>query len=75
MFEDAPGGVMKSKDIRPLVRAWFDAKGKKLDEGKLWARMQECFKYDPNNNRPRYLGLKARVKGPPRLAVVAGKEA
>ena len=37
--------------------------------------MRERFKHDPNNNRPRYLGLKARVKGPPKLAVVAGKEA
>ena len=29
-------------------------------------------KHDPNNQRPRYLGLKVRAKGPPKLAVVAG---
>jgi hypothetical protein len=31
------------------------------------------FKRDPNNGRPRYIGLKVRVKGPPKLAVVAGR--
>jgi hypothetical protein len=71
LFEVEPAGVMASKAIRPVVRGWFDARGLKLDEGKLWARMGERFKRDPNNGRPRYLGLKVRVKGPPRLAVVS----
>ena len=74
-FEDAPGGVMTAKAIRPLVKAWFDGKGLKLDENKLWPRMRARFKHDPNNNRPRYFGLKPRVKGPPKLAVVAGRSA
>lgn len=71
-FEDAPGGVMKAKDIRPIARAWFEARGVKIDENKLWARMRECFRHDPNNNRPRYIGLKPRTKAKsgPRLAIV-----
>jgi hypothetical protein len=44
----------------------------KLDENKLWPKMRARFKHDPNNNRPRYFGLKPRVKGPPKLTVVAG---
>jgi hypothetical protein len=72
LFEVEPAGVMTAKDIRPLVQAWFSAKGVRLNETHLWVRMGARFKRDPNGGRPRYLGLKARVKGPPRLAVVAG---
>jgi hypothetical protein len=71
VFEVEPAGVMTAGEIRPHVKAWFEARGLKLNEGKLWARMGERFKRDANNNRPRYLGLKVRVKGPPRLAVVS----
>jgi hypothetical protein len=71
LFEAEPAGVMSAKEIRPLAQAWFTTKGLKLDESKLWPRMGERFKRDPNNGRPRYLGLKVRVKGPPRLAVVS----
>jgi hypothetical protein len=63
---------MVAKEIRPLVAAWHEARSMKLDEGKLWLRMGQRFRRDPNNGRPRSLGLKAREKGPPRLAVVAG---
>jgi hypothetical protein len=71
LFEVEPAGVMSAKQIRPIVEAWFTARGLKLDESKLWPRMGERFKRDPNNGRPRYLGLKVRVKGPPKLAVVS----
>jgi hypothetical protein len=71
LFEIEPAGVMSAKDIRPLVQAWFAAKGLRLNETQLWVRMGARFKRDPNGGRPRYLGLKARVKGPPKLAVVA----
>jgi hypothetical protein len=60
-FEDAPGGVMTAKAIRPLASAWFEGKGLHLDENKLWPKMRARFKHDPNNNRPRYFGLKPRV--------------
>jgi hypothetical protein len=70
LFESEPAGVMSAKQIRPIVEAWFATKGLKLDESKLWPRMGERFKRDPNNGRPRYFGLKVRVKGPPKLAVV-----
>ena len=66
---------MASKAIRPLAKAWFETKGVKFDEGKLWAKMRARFTYDRNNNRPRYLGLKVRVKGPPRLALVSTAQA
>jgi hypothetical protein len=75
VFEEAPTGAMKAKEIRPLVQAWFATRGLRLSEGKLWARMRDRFKYDPNNNRPRYLGLKVRVKGQPRLALVSAAQA
>jgi hypothetical protein len=71
LFKEAPVGVMRAKDIRPLVRAWFDSKGKDLEESRLWAKMGEKFRRDPNNGRPRYMGLKPRLRGPPKLAVVA----
>ena len=61
LFEEAPAGVMAAKQIRPLVAAWFQARGLKLgkaDEAKLWPRLGERFKRDPNNGRPRYFGLK-----------------
>ena len=38
----------------------------------LGAKMGQRFKRDPNGGRPRYLGVKPRVKGPPRVAVVVG---
>jgi hypothetical protein len=72
LFDESPAGVMKAREIRPLVQAWFGARGRKLVESKLWERMGQRFKYDNNHNRPRYMGLKPRAKGPPRLAVVAG---
>jgi hypothetical protein len=72
LFNEAPAGVMRAKDIRPLVRSWFDSKGKALEESRLWAKMGEKFRRDPNNGRPRYMGLKPRLRGPPNLAVVAG---
>jgi hypothetical protein len=71
LFEIEPAGVMTAGEIRSHVKAWFEARGLKLNEAKLWPRMGERFKRDANNNRPRYLGLKVRVKGPPRLAVVS----
>jgi hypothetical protein len=72
LFEEAPAGVIRAKDIRPLVRGWFDSKEKNLEESRLWAKMGEKFRRDPNNGRPRYMGLKPRPRGPPKLAVVAG---
>jgi hypothetical protein len=72
LFEVESGGVISAKDIRPLVQAWFAAKGLKLNEAALWPRLGQRFKRDPNKDRPRYLGLKVRMKGPPRLALVAG---
>jgi hypothetical protein len=67
LFEEAPAGAMKAKDIRPLVRAWFDAKGKSFKEAELWARLGQKFQRDANNGRPRYIGLKPRIKAvPPR---------
>jgi hypothetical protein len=71
LFEIEPAGVMSAKEIRPLVKAWFGAKGLRLNETQLWVRMGGRFKRDPNGGRPRYLGLKPRAKGPPRLAVVS----
>jgi hypothetical protein len=71
LFQPEPAGVMSAKAIRPLVQAWFATKGLQLDESKLWVRMGGRFKRDRNNGRPRYLGLKARVKGPLRLAMVS----
>ena len=70
-FEPDPAGVMLAKDIRPVVLAWFERQGRGKPVVKaLWAKMRERFKHDPNGGRPRYIGLKVRVKGPPRLAVV-----
>jgi hypothetical protein len=71
VFEAEPAGVMTAGEIRPHVKAWFEARGLALNEAKLWPRMGERFKRDGNNNRPRYFGLKPRVKGPPKLAVVS----
>jgi hypothetical protein len=71
-FEDAPGAHMKAKDIRPIAQAWFETRQIKLDEKQLWMRLGAKFTRDANNNRPRYLGLKVRMKGPPRLSVVSG---
>jgi hypothetical protein len=69
VFEEAPAGRMSAKEMRPLVQAWFAARNKpKPVETELWAKMGQRFKRDPNNGRPRYLGLKPRAKGPPRLA-------
>jgi hypothetical protein len=71
-FEADPTGVMLAKDIRPVVQAWFERQGiGKPVEKALWAKMRERFKHDPNGGRPRYFGLKARVKAPPKLAVVS----
>lgn len=71
LFEAEPAGVMTAKDIRPLVQAWFERQGLgKPVEKALWAKMRERFKHDPNGGRPRYLGLKVRLKGPPKLALV-----
>jgi hypothetical protein len=75
VFEDAPAGKMAAKEIRPLVVAWHEVRNLKLDESKLWMRMGQRFRRDPNNGRPRYLGLRPRVKGSPRLAVVGGQKA
>ena len=72
LFEDSSAGSMLSKQIRPLAKAWFDAKGLPFDETKLWPRLGQRFKYDPNNNRPRYIGLKPRPK--PGLRVVSSNE-
>jgi hypothetical protein len=71
LFDVESAGVITAKDIRPLVQTWFAAKGLKLNEAALWPRMGQRFKRDPNKGRPRYLGLKVRMKGPPRLAVVS----
>jgi hypothetical protein len=74
LFEVEPAGVMTSGEIRPLVKGWCEARGLKFDkklEAKLWPKMGQRFTRDPNGGRPRYLGLKPRVKGPPRLAVVS----
>ncbi len=69
-FEDAPAGMMKSKDIRPLVRGWFERQGlEPPPDAVIWEKMRERFKHDPNNNRPRYLGLKPRAKMGPRIVV------
>ena len=63
-LEDGTGS-MKSKELRALCTAWCEAhKVETPDEGELWARMRARFKHDPNNGRPRYLGVKRRVKGP-----------
>jgi hypothetical protein len=70
LFEEAPAGFMKAKDIRPLVRAWFDAKEKSFKEADLWARLGQKFRRDANNGRPRYIGLKPRTKSAP-LQLVA----
>jgi hypothetical protein len=73
-FELEPAGVMSPKEIRPIVKAWCAPRGVKYDsklEARLWPTMGQRFKRDATNNRPRYFGLKPRVKGPPRLAVVA----
>ena len=62
---DDGAGSMKSKEVRALCKAWCDAhKVEMPDENELWARMRARFKHDPNNGRPRYLGVKRRVKGP-----------
>jgi hypothetical protein len=75
-FEDASAGAMTSKEIRPLVQDWYARHNAgKVPEKALWAKMGERFKHDPNGGRPRYLGLKVRVKGPPRLALVATAQA
>ena len=75
VLEDAAAGMMKAKEIRPLVEAWFSTRNKpKPTEAELWAKMGQRFQRDPNNGRPRYLGLKPRAKGPPKLAVVAGSK-
>jgi hypothetical protein len=72
-FEADPAGAMLARDIRPIVRAWFEKQNLgKVNEKALWSRMRERFKHDGNSGRPRYLGLKPRVKGPTRLAVVGG---
>jgi hypothetical protein len=69
VFEDAPAGRMSAKEMRPLVQAWFAARNKpKPVETELWGKMGQRFKRDPNNGRPRYLGLKPRAKAPPKLA-------
>ena len=67
---------MYSKGIRPIWEAWCEPRGidAKAREAELWQRLKSMpgVKHDPNNQRPRYLGLKVRAKGPPKLAVVAG---
>jgi hypothetical protein len=74
-FEDAAGSML-AKEIRPCVKAWFEKHGRgQLNEKALWTKMRERFKHDPNGGRPRYLGLKVREKGPPRLALVSTAQA
>jgi len=73
LFEVEPAGVMAASEVRPLVKSWFEARGLTFDkkvDAKLWPKMGVRFKRDPNGGRPRYLGLKVRVKGPPKLAIV-----
>lgn len=61
-LEDGSGS-MRSGDLRKLALAWFDARGlAKPDEQELWARIRARYKHDPNNGRPRYLGVKQRQK-------------
>ena len=70
-FEADSAGAMLAKEIRPIVQAWFDKQGlAKPIEKALWAKMRERFKHDANGGRPRYIGLKVRVKAPPKLTVV-----
>ena len=75
-FEDAPAGDMRAKEIRPIVLAWFERQGlPPPDEGELWAKMKARFKHDPNNGRPRYLGLRIKRPASPKLRIVSGSEA
>jgi hypothetical protein len=62
---------MLSKDIRAVWQPWCQSKGvdpKREDE--LWKRLRTLpgVKHDPNNNRPRYLGVRLRAKPGLRLA-------
>ena len=63
-LEDGTGSL-PSKELRALCKAWCEVhKVDVPDENELWARMRARFKHDPNNGRPRYLGVKRRQKGP-----------
>jgi hypothetical protein len=70
VFETDPAGAMLAREIRPLVKVWFDKQGLgKVNEKALWARMRNHFKHDGNNGRPKYYGLKPRPKAGIRLAI------
>jgi hypothetical protein len=63
---------MKAGEIRLLWAPWCQKHGidpKREDE--LWKRLRtmQGVKHDPNNNRPRYLGVRKRVKAGPTLVV------
>lgn len=69
-LEECPTGSMTSKELRIMCHAWCSRAGvPKPAERDLWPRMKSRFKHDGRNNRPRYLGIKPRVKLGPRLAV------
>jgi hypothetical protein len=76
-FDLVPTGVMRSKEIRPFAHAWFDRRGiDRPQENLLWQRLQAMpgVKYDPNNGRPRYIGIRPK-QAAPQLRLVAGNEA
>jgi hypothetical protein len=77
-FEEAPTGSMRAAEIRPIVHAWFDKKGlPRPKEPDLWSKVGARFKRDANNNRPRYLGLRIKVRQPaasPQLRIVGGSD-
>lgn len=71
-LEEAPASEsMRSSDMRKLALAWFATRGlPKPVESELWAKVRLHFKHDPNNGRPRYLGVRARAKSAgPQLVV------
>lgn len=61
---------MRSSDIRPLAEVWFESRGLPFPKQELWMRMGQHFKHDQNNNRPRYLGVRAK-KASPTLRLVS----
>lgn len=69
-LEECATGSMTPKELRAMCHAWCKRAGVATPaERDLWPRMAARFKHDSRNNRPRYLGVKARAKLGPRLAV------
>ncbi len=60
----------------PLFNAWKEyCEGHGIEPGSpkgFSNRIRRRVQHDPNNGRPRYVGIRFKAKGSPRLKVVSG---